>query len=919
MREILLLLGVVLTAFSLAGAESLKVDATRRGFLIKSENADITTMTSVIVCVPPFREKHFYNVTDDIDLVNTGDRAAIIQKGAKNKVDIVDYSVTREGDSLILSLVADLTHSDPTDMENTLLVTPEYLLSDADYTAVLADGSEVTGHIPPTFEGEIEVRHVFENAVKASFTNKYGTLTLEVLAGPPFLVGDRRGVVFEERRCFWIGHQVPMFEGKRYDSKVKLTFERAENLSKAKPSASAPDAVVKTTAAADAVIDYNFDYPLYPAPKAMEFYKDKFFMPSDSVSCSIGGNDARLNRAAEKLFRGWGMKLVPSEGDAQLKILISAEGEGIMIPPDNPEGYLLKVDESGIKIYARTEKGAFYALQTLRGLYRDNKFKSALIRDWPDMELRAVHFMLPDRDAYALLSRMITEVMVPMKMNMFIMECEFVHWESIPELHVNWGMTKEDCEKLIALCEENFIEPIPLMQTLSHMPWLFSNGQNLDMCEDTRNPYAYFTSHPDLYPLMEKVFDEVVETFHNPRYLHIGHDELYTWAQYPCRPESIAIGTKKLVYDDVMWYYNYAKKHNAQIMMWHDIFVTPEESPENGHGGGAPDWVDQIRPDLPRDIVFCVWRYAGKTTEFLDLEHLAAEGFEVMGSSWFEINNVERLTLETKRVGGLGMISTTWIYPVLDKNGNIERGCFNALENWFIQVAPYARSGAWSWNSNAKANAGLNGKELFASLLEGSRNNGTMAGELVDLSGIANIGVNNTDKPFLIDELYGFDILKPGKMRVGRVLFDIPAKGDSAGVIALKSRLNPEFPDKVTIKLDNVKCDEFYFLNTALGIQPVPGAVVANYIITYADGEEAVLPVRYQYEVAPPEEDVNYFLSTGNRLNWRFGTQNMSLFYSTFANPRPDVPVTAITVAGTEEEYPFYVFGISLSEKAEQP
>ena len=74
-----------------------------------------------------------------------------------------------------------------------------------------------------------------------------------------------------------------------------------------------------------------------------------------------------------------------------------------------------------------------------------------------------------------------------------------------------------------------------------------------------------------------------------------------------------------------------------------------------------------------------------------------------MGSSWFEINNVERLTLETKRVGGLGMISTTWIYPVLDKNGNIERGCFNALENWFIQVAPYTRSGAWSWNSNVEA------------------------------------------------------------------------------------------------------------------------------------------------------------------------------------------------------------------------
>ncbi|MGE4300149.1 MAG: glycoside hydrolase family 20 zincin-like fold domain-containing protein [Victivallaceae bacterium] len=923
----LLMLTVLSAMLPLAAADrGMTVEATPSGFLIHGEGADLSTMTSVIVCVPPFRDKHFYNITDELEFVNTPERAEIIQKGPTDKVKIADYSVTRSGDSLVLRLEAKLNTPDPTDLENTVLVIPEYLLAGSTFHAVLADGTRQAGFIPLNYEGEPEVRHVFEKAVKATFDTRFGTFSFETLKGPASTLGDRRAVLFEERRCFWLGHLAAMNQKEPYVSEIKLTFTPPADRKISEPLVSSGK--VKVSEENSVVWDYKPPRPLLPAPKAVEFYSGKYFDTSKGYKLSSNVNDAWLDRALRGLSAN-GQGGLNSDSDKIIRVEIGS-GEGKLIPPENPEGYLLSVEENEIKLFARTPRGAFYGIQTLHGLFEPGKgFRCALVRDWPDFQMRAVHFMLPDRDALPLLSRIITEVMVPMKMNTLIIECEFVHWECIPNLHVPWGMPKADCEALVKLCEENYIDPIPLLQTLSHTPWLFSNKQNLDMCEDTRNPYCYFTSHPGLYPLMTKVLDEVMETFHHPKYIHIGHDELYTWAEYPCRPESKAIGTPKLVYDDVMWYYNYAKKRNAKIMMWHDIFVTREESPENGHGGGHPDWADTIRPALPRDIVFCVWRYESGTTRFVDLENLAAEGFEVAGSSWFANNNVERLTRHTKTVGGLGMISTTWIYPIVDKKdgSKIESGCFDALEKWFIQLAPYVRSGCWSWNCSDDLNK-FDGKAVFDDLLEPTRFGaaigaglpltegapGNSGGRLVNISSAANVAITKKFNPFLDGSLYGFDSLKPGVMRAGRVDFDLPERDGALAAVALKSRLNPGCPGAVELELGGVKAAALYFLHTAIGVQPKPKEPVAEYVLTYADGASAVLPVRYQREVSPPEEDVNYLLSTGNRLNWKDGKQDMSMWFAAYANPFPDKAIAKITVRAVGKNYPFYLFGVTLGD-----
>ena len=93
--------------------------------------------------------------------------------------------------------------------------------------------------------------------------------------------------------------------------------------------------------------------------------------------------------------------------------------------------------------------------------------------------------------------------------------------------------------------------------------------------------------------------------FGQTRFFHVGLDELFLFGQFPYRKETARKGVQNVVYDHIMWCYNYAGKHNMQLMLWQDIFVTKEESPENG-SGGAPHFTAELRKKLPKDRLILI-------------------------------------------------------------------------------------------------------------------------------------------------------------------------------------------------------------------------------------------------------------------------------------------------------------------------
>ncbi len=85
-------------------------------------------------------------------------------------------------------------------------------------------------------------------------------------------------------------------------------------------------------------------------------------------------------------------------------------------------------------------------------------------------------------------------------MNTLIWECEYLKWDSHPEIHHStYGMDKSDALQVIDAARDRFIEIIPLVQSLGHCEWIFANGQHLDRAEDPASAPAYCPTNPDTY------------------------------------------------------------------------------------------------------------------------------------------------------------------------------------------------------------------------------------------------------------------------------------------------------------------------------------------------------------------------------------------------------------------------------------
>ena len=911
MKKVLLLAAALLLGLSAVAAENFKVNASNRGLKIFTDKFDISILSQVICHSPDWRHNKFYTVRDGLDCKNAedGSSAEMIQTKLFDDFLLTNYRAEVDGDSVIITMSCERLCNIEVSAEHTIMMAPEYMLAGANFTAKLSNGKTVTGTIPAEFPGS-DVHNYFYDAVKAEFTSSFGTMTIEVIDGHPFTLGDRRFTRFEGHTGFWFGYDQPLEVNVPVSSKFRISFASSDDLVIAPiraTSVSKPVTVNKEAKLVTAPV--ATERRMIPMPKQLKYLDGAYELtPKSAVSIYLSDEfDAeefdRLTRAADRLLNEQSDIGVKLNGGKNADIVIrvgSALGR-----VDNPEGYTLDITDSGVSIISRSPRGAFYALQTLRNLFdpQARAFRHAQVVDYPDLELRAAMFLIDDYST-VFHKDMIELMLAPLKYNHIVMECEYAKWDTTEGLHQPNAISKEQIKELLEIAADNYMDVTPLFQTFGHCEWMFVDGKNLDMAEDPDFPYAYNIAHPDLYPWMDRILDEVIETFNNPEYLHIGHDEVYFFAdqKFPNRPENIAKGVKEMVYEDVMHYYNYAKERDIRIMMWHDMFVTRAECPENGFGG-EPFFVAELRPRLPKDIIMVDWRYAGNYKEYQDVKIFREEGFDVIGGTWFERGNIENLTKEVKKYGGMGMLQTIW-------NGYF--GNRVVLYDGFNQIQPYVRTGAWAWNAADEANT-YDAYEVAAEMWEPIKELPAGAGFTVDLNDVANISLGGEGHPFLFGSNFDIgNILQPGIMQVGQVKFDIPAIDGAPAAIALQSRRNHEAPAQVNIPLNNVAFKRMFFLHGAFiesslaRLRPI-----ASLTVTYTDGSKVTGPIDYYGDILSFVEEYNHQISPINTLKLGDGAK---IGYMTWENPHPDKKVKKLTISTVPPTYAYYLFGISIQK-----
>jgi hypothetical protein len=278
------------------------------------------------------------------------------------------------------------------------------------------------------------------------------------------------------------------------------------------------------------------------------------------------------------------------------------------VPPGNAkkEGYCLEVTPRQITIEAAYPAGLFYGVQTLLQMVKQGggHVQGLRIVDWPDMEFRAIHVDLwyhLDRPwYYEFLFRQLAHY----KINTAVFEFEDkFQFTRHPVLSAPNAMTQEQVRQLVQLAKRYYIEIVPLIQTLGHSSFIAKHAEFSDLREIPMSNYELCPLKKGTFPLIQDIFDEIMEAVQPTKYVHIGGDEAYEMGKgQECR---VKWGDKAAAESYKLWLNfvcDYLKKQGKTAIVWDDMFLR--------------HFSEADMTQLPDNLIYMRWSYrTGKFDE----------------------------------------------------------------------------------------------------------------------------------------------------------------------------------------------------------------------------------------------------------------------------------------------------------------
>ena len=262
------------------------------------------------------------------------------------------------------------------------------------------------------------------------------------------------------------------------------------------------------------------DYHLLPQPQKFTPSHLNFQVNKVQLSTPV------LQQEWETLISEMGGTVSPkATGTIEVKLLPTLPE----IPMNQDEAYRLSITKKRIIVEAVTERGVYWAMQTLRQLAEKRNSKThiqgAEIIDWPAFRVRG--FMQDVGRSYISLDELKREIaaLAKFKINVFhwhLTENQSWRLESkiFPMLNDSANTTRmpgkyytlEEAKELVAFCKAHHMTLIPEIDMPGHSAAFIRT-------------FRHDMQSPEGMKILKLLMDEVCETFDVP-YLHIGTDEV---------------------------------------------------------------------------------------------------------------------------------------------------------------------------------------------------------------------------------------------------------------------------------------------------------------------------------------------------------------------------------------------------------
>src|SRR6266498_623794 len=357
------------------------------------------------------------------------------------------------------------------------------------------------------------------------------------------------------------------------------------------------------------------------------------------------------------------------------------------------EGYILQIDSNTIVIGGWDDAGAFFGLQSLRQLIeagKGMKIQGIKVRDWPSFPFRAIKVYVPGPNNIAFFKCFLQDFMALYKFNKVMIEFNCMRLDKHPEVNAGWIefakymqytrlnetqgihgemknsthydagdgfiIEKKDVKEIVDFANENFIEVIPEIPSLTHAYSLLTRHPELAEYPGDKWPDTYCPSNPASYKLMFDVYDEYIDVIH-PKMIHIGHDEWWGAPLDVC-PRCKGKDYSALYAQDVSKIHDYLAAKGIKTAMWGDFLLESvrgvgpvERTSSTGKKYKTPGGLrpSVVQKSVPKDILIFNWFYTDEKKEM----ELQKFGFkQVYGNFEPNISNWEERIKKIDLVGG---------------------------------------------------------------------------------------------------------------------------------------------------------------------------------------------------------------------------------------------------------------------------
>jgi len=755
---------------------------------------------------------------------------------------------------------------------------------------------------------------------KIEIQSRIGKLTLESSCDPDGLnIFDNRMSPYETADAtpvFWSGILGTHLDyGKEYTHTDTLSIDPLS----VKPATTQAGDVKSTSIVDKPDARTPVSVPVYviPEPQEMKLTNADFIL-SESTKIVVGNKVQREDLLGAKSFAEevkilYGFEpVIIKEADVTNEkslILVGESSSGKMLSlaakaakiraPRKDEGYILCSTPEHVLVLGNDRKGTYYGMQTLKQLLKHDPstvyLQGCLINDWPSLKFRGAH-LFTGNQALPFHNKLMDRIFSRFKMNNLVLETDLIKWKTDPGLAIDFSMDQEDIKKELAYAKDHFITVSPLLQSLGHSDWLFNNNKNRDIAECPEKPYSYCPLNPRTYNYVLPFYDEVVKLFDNPKMVHIGHDEVVEPGGFPKHEACKKVGAEQIFVDDVLKIHDHLKKLGARVMMWGDMMLFRGDDPD-AMNAKSPEAAKWIRDRLPKDVIITDWHYAPdepKTFKSVSIFHKA--GHDTIGASWYTPANIEHLSSQVKKVGGEGLLQTTW--AGFNSNEN------NLKEN-FIQFSAMILAAEYSWNNGKTDIDHLPYKwdeEFRKQWNPIPVQRQARKGFVLDLSSACNVSLaDNNSKTGWLRLGSGDDMssVPTGDVRLDGDLIRMPADTSRPSAIRLCSLLDSDqsYPDRVEVAV-NRKAGSLLFVHTSAWTEK--GRVkIGAYNVRYTDGTAEEIPLVYGVNIT---SWIDQRSTNGATKIWDGRTksgQKISLWRAQWDNPHPEKEIKSIEMVST--------------------